>query len=192
MPYAISYLPRMPRAAVWLLELGDRAAAAERARKAMAEATPASAGVAAMVASLARAGGSPVAGTAEPLFQDYARVYALLIARDFRAVVPAIQEIYRRPTNDVDDGLAVLLAWAFEETGDWQKAEPLLRVNPLPQAAGLPMFSSLYFPRLFFLRGALLDKQGQDAEARRNYKLFLALSGPDRTIWGEEQRAAGR
>ena len=86
-------------------------------------------------------------------------------------------------------GLAVLLAWACEESGDWQRAEPLLRLTPLPQATGLPLFSSLYFPRLFFLRGAVLAREGHRAEAARYYQLFRTLSGPDSAIWGEEQRA---
>jgi hypothetical protein len=103
--------------------------------------------------------------------------------------VPVLEQIYRRPTAELDDGLGVLLAWAYEETGQWQKADPLLRLNPLPQAPGLATFSSLYFPRLFFLRGALLDKQGQPSQAVRNYRLFVALSGADAEIWGEERRA---
>jgi hypothetical protein len=85
--------------------------------------------------------------------------------------------------------LGVLLAWAYEQTGQWQKAEPLLRLNPLPQAPALGTFSSLYFPRLFFLRGALLDQEKQSGEALRNYRLFVALSGADAGIWGEERRA---
>jgi hypothetical protein len=64
-----------------------------------------------------------------------------------------------------------------------------LRRTPLPQPSGLPLFSSLYFPRLFFLRGAALAREGHRAEAARYYQLFRALSGPDSAIWGEERRA---
>jgi len=59
----------------------------------------------------------------------------------------------------------------------------------LPQASGLPMFSSLYFPRLLFLRGAVLAREGHPAEAASYYRIFRAISGPDSAIWGEEQRA---
>jgi len=173
--------------AVWLLDLGDRAGAQEHGRKAVAEAAPATAGAAALVAFLAEPKAAPE--PAQSPFRDYARAYAPLFDKQFPAAARALEEMYQRPTNDLDDGLAVLLAWAYEESGQWQKAEPLLRVNPLPPASGLPLFSSLYFPRLFFLRGAVLDKEGQRREAARNYRLFLSLSGPDAGMWGEAQRA---
>jgi len=175
------------QAALWLLELGDGAAAAERVRKALAEGGPATPGATALVAFLTQPG--ETAQPLLPLLKDYARAYALLFSKNFPPAVPVLEQIYRRPTAELDDGLGVLLAWAYEETGQWQKADPLLRLNPLPQAPGLATFSSLYFPRLFFLRGALLDKQGQPSQAVRNYRLFVALSGADAEIWGEERRA---
>jgi hypothetical protein len=45
------------------------------------------------------------------------------------------------------------------------------------------------FHRLFFLRGAVLDREGHRAEAARYCQMFHALSGPDSAIWGEERRA---
>jgi tetratricopeptide (TPR) repeat protein len=175
------------QAAIWLLDLGDRAGAAEHARKALAHATGASSPLVRLVAFLARPDAFPL--PAQSPLQNYARAYALLFGGQFRPAAQALQEIYRRPASDLDDGLAVLLAWACEESGDWQRAEPLLRLTPLPQATGLPLFSSLYFPRLFFLRGAVLAREGHRAEAARYYQLFRTLSGPDSAIWGEEQRA---
>lgn len=175
------------QAAIWLLALGDRAAAADHARKAMAEAVPATAAIAAVAAFLTQPDAFPA--PPQPALEQYARAYALLFAKQFQPAVQALQEIYRRPSNELDDGLAVLLAWAYEETGRWQTAGPLLRLTPLPEASGLPMFSSLYFPRLFFLRGAMLARDGHRAEAARNYQMFRTLSGPDSAIWGEEQRA---
>jgi tetratricopeptide (TPR) repeat protein len=177
------------QAALWQLELGDGPAAAERVRKAVAEGGTATLGATALVAFLTQPGGAALPEIAQPLLKDYARAYALLFSKNFQAAVPVLEEIYRRPTLELDDGLGVLLAWAYEQTGEWQKAEPLLRLNPLPQAPVLATFSSLYFPRLFFLRGALLDQQGQPKEAVRNYRLFVALSGADAEIWGEERRA---
>ncbi len=177
------------QAALWLLELGDGAAAAEHVRKAVAEGGPATPGATALIALLVQPGAAAYLETAQPVVKDYARAYGLLFAKSFQPAVQALEEIYGRPTSELDDGLGVLLAWAYEETGQWQKAEPLLRLNPLPQAPGLATFSSLYFPRLFFLRGALLDKQGQHSQAVRNYRLFVTLCGADGEIWGEEQRA---
>ena len=185
--------------ALWLLELGDRAGAAERARKAMAQAVPATAEIATEAVFLTQPEASadewaaraarafPEPAQAGP--RDYSRAYAFLFAKEFQRAAKVLQEIYQRPSSNLDDGLAVLLAWAYTETGRWGDAETLLRLNPLPQAAGLPMFSSLHFPRIFFLRGAVLEKSGQAKEAAANYRLFLALSGPDAGIWGEEQRA---
>jgi len=163
--------------AVWLLNLGDRASAAEHARKAVAEAGPATSALVSLVAYLAQ----PEAFTppAQSPLKDYAQAYALLFGKQFRSAAQVLQELYKRPAPDPDDGLAVLLAWAYAESGDWQRAEPLLRLNPLPQAAGVPIFSSLYFPRLFFLRGAALEREGHGTEARRHYQLFRSLTGPD-------------
>jgi tetratricopeptide (TPR) repeat protein len=177
------------QAALWLLELGDGAAAGERVRKAVAEGGPATPVAIALVAFLTQPADAAFPETAQTVLKDYARAYALLFAKSFQPAVQVLEEIYGRPTSDLDDGLGVLLAWAYEETGQWQKAEPLLRLNPLPQAPGLATFSSLYFPRLFFLRGALLAQQGQRSEAVRNYRLFVTLSGADGEIWGEERRA---
>ena len=173
--------------AIWMLDLGDRAGAVAHARKALAEAGPATSPVVALVALLAQPEALPE--PAQSPLKDYARAYGLLLASQFRPAAQALDDLYRRPTNDLDDGLAVLLAWAYEESGEWRRAEPLLRLTPLPQASGLPIFSSLYFPRLFFLRGVVLDREGHRTEAARYYQIFRTLSGPDGAIWGEEQRA---
>jgi tetratricopeptide (TPR) repeat protein len=172
---------------IWLLDLGDRAAAAEHARKALGETGPVTSPLLSLVANLAQPEAFPE--PAQSSFKDYARAYSLLFGKQFRPAEQALQDLYRHPTNDLDDGLSVLLAWAYEESGDWKRAEPLLRLTPLPQASGLPMFASLYFPRLFFLRGAALAHEGHRPEAARYYQIFRSLSGPDSAIWGEEQRA---
>jgi tetratricopeptide (TPR) repeat protein len=166
------------QAAIWLLTLGDRAAAADHARKAMAEAVPATAAITAVAAYLAQPDAFPA--PSQPALAEYAHAYALLFAKQYQPAVKALQGIYRRPSNELDDGLSVLLAWAYEETGKWQTAGPLLRLTPLPQASGLPIFSSLYFPRMFFLRGAMLERDGHRDEAARNFQMFRKLSGPDR------------
>ncbi|HVN06191.1 MAG TPA: tetratricopeptide repeat protein [Bryobacteraceae bacterium] len=163
------------QAALWLIEAGDRPAAAEHAHKALAEATPQDRAAAALVAFLAQPAEFP-APQGAPL-TDYAHAYAWLLARQFQPAVPVLRELYERPTNDPDDGLAVLLAWAYIETGDFDRAEALLRLTPLPQASGLPLFSSLYFPRLLSLRGRVLEHEGHRDQAGGYLQLFAKLSG---------------
>jgi predicted RNA polymerase sigma factor len=65
----------------------------------------------------------------------------------------------------------------------------LLASYGIPDALREHPFLSLSFPRIFFLRGALLERQGRRQEARANYELFLRLSGDLPMIFGEEQRA---
>src|ERR1051326_5896297 len=62
--------------AIWLLSLGDRAGAAEHARKALGETGPGTAGLAALVAFLAQPEVAPPPSQS-PL-REYARAYALL------------------------------------------------------------------------------------------------------------------
>ncbi len=160
--------------AFWLLESGDRPAAIEHARKSVSEAAGAFAPLAALVANLVEPEVFPA--PAQSPFKEYARTYTLLLNRQFKPAAEALQDLYGRPTNDLDDGLAVLLAWAYEESGDFGRAEPLLRLTPLPEAAGPSIFASFYFPRLFALRAAVLDRHGQHAEAARYNQLFHKLS----------------
>ena len=54
----------------------------------------------------------------------------------------------------------------------------------------MSLFAPFYFPRIYYLRGELAEKQGKPSEARANYRLFEQLSGPDPLIWGEEPRAS--
>ena len=51
-------------------------------------------------------------------------------------------------------------------------------------------YTSFYLPRLFYLRGALAEKEGRGDVARAELKKFLDLSGGVPLIWGEEKRAA--
>ena len=136
------------QAAIWLLNLGDRAGAAQHARQAVTLEGPSKSPLIALVAFLAQPDVFPPPAPS-PL-ADYARVYALLYGSQFQAAAQALRQIYLRPTNELDDGLAVLLAWAYEESGEWQRAEPLLRLTPLPPSGRLahvfvPIFSASVF-----------------------------------------------
>src|SRR5205807_4729584 len=96
--------------------------------------------------------------------------------------------LYQHSAPEPQDFLPLLLAGAKVETGHFEQAAPLLERNPLPSTSG-DIFTSLAFPRLFYLRGAILEKQGRRDEAAKNYRLFLKLSGPDAEVFGEEAKA---
>jgi hypothetical protein len=55
-----------------------------------------------------------------------------------------------------------------------------------------PLFAGLIFPRYLYLRGAVLDKGGKRAEAKRSYELFLKYAGDLPDIFGDEARAQQR
>ncbi|MFZ0935965.1 MAG: tetratricopeptide repeat protein, partial [Bryobacteraceae bacterium] len=117
--------------------------------------------------------------------RDFALGQALLLGKQFDAAAPALRRAYEnsKPTNPE---MPVLLAWAYLETGQTAQAAPLLALNPIPPPTGIDAFASCWFPRLFFLRGQLAEKQGRADAAQANYKLFLQLSGDAPFQWGEE------
>jgi hypothetical protein len=80
-----------------------------------------------------------------------------------------------------------MLAWCYLETGRVKEAAPLLRANPIP-SSGLNPYTSFYIPRLLYLRGLLAEKEGRASDARGYYDKFLAISGPDPLLWGEEKK----
>jgi predicted negative regulator of RcsB-dependent stress response len=114
--------------------------------------------------------------------------YALLLHKEFQAAEPILSDLYQHSAPEPQEILPVLLAWTKVETGHFDEAAPLLERNPVPSTSG-DIFRSLAFPRLFYLRGAILEKQGRRDEAAKNYRLFLTLSGPDSQLFGEEAKA---
>jgi tetratricopeptide (TPR) repeat protein len=185
--------------AVWTLMLGDRAAAAEIARKAAPLATPASA----IPVTLARFLAQPAASAAEwqaranvlvpnpaqAAIRNTALADALLAAKEYAAALPVLQQMYDSGNPNGGEGLPVLLAWADLETGHVAEAAALLRSNPSLSEVGLNWATPLYFPRIFYLRAVVAEKQGKPEEARENWRVFRALSGPDPLMWGEERQA---
>lgn len=184
---------------IWELQLGEAARAREHALKASAPAGASCAGVAAVSRFLTEppASASEWAVRAERMFPDAAQSgvknlalgYALLLSREFGAAAPLWKQIYDELPSTTQEGVPVMLAWALLESGHAEEAKPRLQNNPLPPATGLGPFTSLHFPRLFFLRAVTLEKEGRREEAGQNYRLFLNLSGADPEIFGEEQRA---
>jgi Flp pilus assembly protein TadD len=184
---------------VWQVMLGDRSAAAQSAQKAIALATPASAGNAVVARFLSLPEASPAewasradqqfgAGAQSPI-KNVALGYALLLSGQFPAAQSVLEPMWRNGAPLTDEGLPVLLAWCYVQTGKTNEADPLLRFNPVPPTAGPGAFTGLYLPRLFFLRAIQGAKAGRQEEARAEYRKFLDLSGPDALIWGEEKKA---
>lgn len=184
--------------AVWSLMLGDRAGAAQNLAKAAPIAGPTSAATVVLVRFLAQppASAAEWSSRAAALFrnpgQDAIRDlwlgYALLLGKQYDAAVPVLRRLHDSGASS-DESIPVLLAWALAESGHVDDAAPLLRFNPVPPMTGIGLFTSWYFPRLFYLRAVVAEKQGRADEARTNRKLFLELSGPTPLSWGEEQKA---
>jgi Tfp pilus assembly protein PilF len=182
---------------IWTLMLGDRAAASEMARKAADLAKPALSVQATLARFLSQ---SPATAAewqaraqalapdpAQSALGNVALADALLLAMDFPAALPALQAMYDNGNPTADEGLAVLLAWADVKTGHIAEAAGLLKANPPLSDAGLTWSTPLYFPRIFYLRAVVAEKQGKADEARENWRIFHELSGQDPLIWGEEQ-----
>ena len=184
--------------AVWSLESGDREGAANLAQKALSIAGPASAGNALVAKFLA----SPPAsasewavraeqqfpGPAQSAIKNFALAYVLLLSRQFQPAMLLLRQMWEAGSPTADEGLPVMLAWCELETGHVKEAAPLLASNPIPSANGLTPYTGFYIPRLLYLRGLLAEKEGRAADARAYYDKFLALSGPDPLLWGEEKK----
>jgi hypothetical protein len=179
--------------AVWRLLLGNREAAAQAARQAGQCAGPSSAAIARVTLFLTEPRATPAewAVRAEREFPEpgqtavrsFATAYALLLAREFQAACLTLKEIYNSGAPADDEGLPVMLAWTYLETGHNQEAAALLRFNPIPTSTGVGPFFGFYFPRLYALRAMLANRSGKPEEARTDSQLFQKLSGPDPLVW---------
>jgi tetratricopeptide (TPR) repeat protein len=184
--------------AIWSLESGDREGAAGLARKALSIAGPASAGNALVAKFLASApGGSSewavraeqqFPGPAQSAIKNFALAYALLLSQQFQPAMLLLRQMWEAGSPTADEGLPVMLAWCELETGRVKDAAPLLAANPIPSPNGLTPYTGFYIPRLLYLRGLLAEKEGRASDARAYYDKFLALSGPDPLLWGEERK----
>lgn len=179
---------------IWLLETGDPARARQYALR-TAPGNPFS--VVCRFLTEPPASASEWAVRAERAFPEpaqaglkqYALASALLLSKHFQEAAGRWRKLYEQIPPGSPDPVEVPLAWALVETGQFALAEPLLANNAIPDALREHPFLSLSFPRVFFLRGVLLERQGRRQEARTNYEIFLRLSGDLPMIFGEEQRA---
>ena len=118
-----------------------------------------------------------------------ADAYALLFQRNYAQAVPLLEAAYHDTNPSADGQVRTLLAWAFVETGNLRDAGALLQLYPIPLAGGDTVLASLIFPRIFYLKGAVLASQGKNEEAKRNYQLYMKFAGDLADIFGDEQKA---
>ncbi|MEO8597459.1 MAG: tetratricopeptide repeat protein [Candidatus Solibacter sp.] len=185
--------------AIWSLMFGDRTGAASLAQKALSLAGASSAGNAlvARFLTLPPASSSEWAVRAEQQFpgaqqtaiKNFSLAYALLLNQEFQPALLLLRQMWENGTPTADEGLPVMLAWCYLETGRVKEASALLRGNPVPSSNGLTPYTAFYIPRLLYLRGVLAEKEGRASDARDAYQKFLTLSGPDPLMWGEEKKA---
>jgi len=177
---------------VWRLESGDRLAAQEAARRAAAAARDVVSRLMARVSEyLAGPEGSAEEWAArarrafpeatESVLRRTALTYALLLGRQYTAALPLLRELHSETPATANQHLNVLLAWAMIETGQTAEATDLLGTYAAPQPGGEEPFHCLSFPRVFRLRGIVLEKQGRRTEAQAAYRLFEALGGVARS-----------
>jgi Flp pilus assembly protein TadD len=153
---------------IWKLQTGDAKAAADLAGRASATAQ------------------SPQARNLATTFRDQ---YALLFALKYAEARPAL-EAKLRETNPAADGqIRTLLAWDYVELGRIEEARKLLALYPIPLSSGDPLFASLIFPRFFYLRGVVLEKEGKRAEAKQSYDLYRKYAGDLPDVFGNEAKA---
>ena len=55
------------------------------------------------------------------------QTYALLVNREFQAAAPLLKQMWESGNPTADEGLPVMLAWSYLETGRAAEAAPLLR-----------------------------------------------------------------
>lgn len=146
--------------AVWKLDGGDPKGAAELAAEAATHAK----------SPQARA----ISGTARMAIEVYTPVFQ----KSYRESVPLLETRYAKTDPSGDGQIRTVLAWAYLETGEIDKAARLVDVYPFPLSDGDPMFASLIFPRYLSVRSAVLEHQGKKDEARNSRELYLKYTGP--------------
>ena len=168
---------------IWRLEIGDLKAAADLAAQAVASArSPRLRNLSAVCRLLASQSPAPSGSPA-------ADAYARLFERKFTEAVPVLEALYRESNPTVDAQVRILLAWAYIETGRLPQAKDLLARSPIPLSSGEPLFATLIFPRYFYLRATLLEKEGKRVEAKQSYELYLKYAGDVPGIFGDPAKA---
>jgi Flp pilus assembly protein TadD len=145
--------------AVWKLEAGDTRAAADLSTQAESHAE------------------SPGVRTMSGAARMAIEAYTPLFEKKYQEAIPLLETRYAQTNPSADGQVRTLLAWAYLETGQIDKAAGLLNAYPLPLSDGDPMLAALFFPRYLLVRSAVLERQGKKEEARKNQELYSRYAG---------------
>jgi len=149
---------------IWKLQTGDSVGAVGMADQAARNArSPAVRNMSAMCRAVAE-------GSRADSNSPVANAFGLMLAHKYAEALPIIEKIYRETNPSFDGQVRTLLAWAYVENGRAADAKPMVALYPIPLSAGDPLFASLIFPRLLFLRGVVL-------QSKQSQELYLKLGG---------------
>jgi len=173
---------------VWMLDSGDRAAAAKAAESAEQLAKGGAARRLAAIARFVTSGETTAsewsaraerafAHPAESAVKRHTLGYALAYNRHFREAALVWKPIYESTHPNTEDHVRELLALSYVESGQWDKAQPLLGNFPIPQTAGEPAFDCLVFPRGIELRARMAERTGNKQRAGELKDLYRKLGG---------------
>ncbi len=154
------------RLAAWKLQAGDAAAARELSAMALKQAANPGIRLQAFLCQFAAQPKNDVAGLnaqaqrmlpapAQAGVRNMALGYALLFSKEFNAAAGVWKTIYESTPPTVAGEPAVLLAWAYAESGRPELAKPLLERFPIPNPANERVFDFLEYPRVLQLREKL-------------------------------------
>jgi tetratricopeptide (TPR) repeat protein len=156
---------------VWKLETGDQKSAIEYARQAADRATSPAARTQSAICRYIAAGESENTGAPQ------VEALSLLFQKKFGEALPLLETAYRDTSPNSDGQIRTLLAWANIEAGRMEEARALLRLFPIPLASGDILFSTLVFPRILYLKSAVLENEGKHDDARKLAQLYLKFAG---------------
>jgi tetratricopeptide (TPR) repeat protein len=102
---------------------------------------------------------------------------ALLFDKHYAEALPHLKAAYDQADPIAGDETREMAAWAALEGGKIEEAAKLLSRWPIPWNNLRGPVQLLLFPRQFYLRGLLAEKQGRIADIRSNYQSFLKYAG---------------
>ena len=102
--------------------------------------------------------------------------YALLLSREYAPAAEVLRRLYDSGSEADNEGLPVLLAWSYLETGREKDAVPLLAFNPVPPVTGPGLFTAFLLSPHFRSAGPAGGKAGADGWRRDQYQaVYRAL-----------------